>query len=578
MYAEYAKDPRMKLNLGIRRRLAPLLDNGRDEIELMTAILFSLPGTPVLYYGDEIAMGDNVYLGDRDGVRTPMQWTRRPQRRLLARRLRAALLAAADGSRVRLPGGQRRGAAAHADLAAALDAPLHRACARSTRCSASAPTSRSQPSNPRIFAHIRRFEEDIVLCVHNLARSAQAVELDLSAYQGRYPVEMFGRSRFPRIGELPYLLTLQPRGFYWFALADDRRRSPMSEPVQVPTPSSRQWLDERRACATGCASSAGSPPSAGRWPASRSSRRAPCGEDPLLFAGARRGAVRDRHARALPAAAGAPSEHEDVRRRCDRADATNGRRTTRSPSPTACSSWSSGSTSGEAHRDGGGHGRLPPSRRHRRGHRATPSRQADRRRAVEQLGRVRRPARAEGVPPARAGDQPRARDAALPDRARVPEHRAAARAGTSTRARRSPPRSASPSSSSPAAATAGSWRSRRSRGEPERLPRAARRPRHGHRRRCTRCSRPTRRSGVRARGAEPASRSALLTATIDEQHRAGLRATCPTTSGVAPIAGRGEEVRDRLAPRSQIGGRRHARSASTATTTSARRCTRRTAG
>ena len=85
MYAEYAKDPRMKLNLGIRRRLAPLLDNGRDEIELMTAILFSLPGSPVLYYGDEIGMGDNVYLGDRDGVRTPMQWTRRPQRRLLAR-------------------------------------------------------------------------------------------------------------------------------------------------------------------------------------------------------------------------------------------------------------------------------------------------------------------------------------------------------------------------------------------------------------------------------------------------------------------------------------------------------------
>ncbi len=117
----------MKLNLGIRRRLAPLLDNGRDEIELMTAILFSLPGCPVLYYGDEIGMGDNVYLGDRDGVRTPMQWTRRPQRRLLARRLRPALRAAADGPGLRLPGGQRRGAAAHADLAAALAAPLHRA-------------------------------------------------------------------------------------------------------------------------------------------------------------------------------------------------------------------------------------------------------------------------------------------------------------------------------------------------------------------------------------------------------------------------------------------------------------------
>jgi maltose alpha-D-glucosyltransferase / alpha-amylase len=126
MYAEYAKDPRMKINLGIRRRLAPLLDNGRDEVELMHAILFSLPGSPVLYYGDEIGMGDNVYLGDRDGVRTPTQWTR-PKRRLLACGLGAALPAAVDGSGLRLHGRQRRGAVAHADVAAALAAPLHRA-------------------------------------------------------------------------------------------------------------------------------------------------------------------------------------------------------------------------------------------------------------------------------------------------------------------------------------------------------------------------------------------------------------------------------------------------------------------
>jgi maltose alpha-D-glucosyltransferase / alpha-amylase len=119
MYSEYAKDPRMKINVGIRRRLAPLLDNGRDEMELMHAILFSLPGSPVLYYGDEIAMGDNVYLGDRDGVRTP-------KCRVLARRLRPALRAAADGPRVRLPGRQRRGPAAHADVAAALAQALHR--------------------------------------------------------------------------------------------------------------------------------------------------------------------------------------------------------------------------------------------------------------------------------------------------------------------------------------------------------------------------------------------------------------------------------------------------------------------
>ncbi len=217
MYSEYAKDPRMKLNLGIRRRLAPLLDNGRDEIELMTAILFSLPGSPVLYYGDEIAMGDNVFLGDRDGVRTPMQWT-----------------------------GDRNGGFSRADFAQLYAPPLMDPVfgfqAVNVEAQLRTPTSLLrwlhrfislrkehpvfgfgtyepiQSSNPRIFAVLRRWEDDLVLCVHNVARSAQAVELDLSAQAGRYPVELFGRSRFPRIGELSYLLTLAPRGFYWFQL------------------------------------------------------------------------------------------------------------------------------------------------------------------------------------------------------------------------------------------------------------------------------------------------------------------------------------------------------------------------
>ena len=144
MYAEYAKDPRMKINLGIRRRLAPLLDNGRDEIQLMTAILFSLPGSPVLYYGDEIAMGDNIFLGDRDGVRTPMQWTVRPQRRLQPRGFRAAVRPTAHGSGVRLPGGQRRGAAAHAHVAVAVDAPVHRSAQGAPGVRAGAPMSRSR--------------------------------------------------------------------------------------------------------------------------------------------------------------------------------------------------------------------------------------------------------------------------------------------------------------------------------------------------------------------------------------------------------------------------------------------------
>jgi maltose alpha-D-glucosyltransferase / alpha-amylase len=229
MYAEYAKDPRMKLNLGIRRRLAPLLDNGRDEIELMTAILFSLPGSPVLYYGDEIAMGDNIYLGDRDGVRTPMQWT-----------------------------GDRNGGFSRADFAQLYAPPLmdpvYGFQAVNIEAQLRTPTSllrwlhrfialrkehpvfglggyrALRPENPRIFAHLRTYADDIVLCVHNVARSAQAVELDLSEFEGRFPVEMFGRSRFPRIGQLPYLLTFAPRGFFWFTLEkeqtdDDEERS-----------------------------------------------------------------------------------------------------------------------------------------------------------------------------------------------------------------------------------------------------------------------------------------------------------------------------------------------------------------
>jgi maltose alpha-D-glucosyltransferase/alpha-amylase len=220
MYIEYAKDPRMKLNVGIRRRLAPLLDNGRDEIELMHAILFSLPGSPVLYYGDEIAMGDNVYLGDRDGVRTPMQWT-----------------------------GDRNGGFSRADFAQLYAPPLmdpvYGFQAVNVEAQLRTPTSLLRwlrrfiairkehpvfghgtfepltPSNHRIFAHVRRYEDDVMLCVHNLARSAQAVELDLTEFVGRHPEEIFGRSRFPAIGEWPYLLTLAPRGFYWFQLVEE---------------------------------------------------------------------------------------------------------------------------------------------------------------------------------------------------------------------------------------------------------------------------------------------------------------------------------------------------------------------
>jgi maltose alpha-D-glucosyltransferase/alpha-amylase len=220
MYAEYAKDPRMKLNLGIRRRLAPLLDNGRDEIELMTAILFSLPGSPVLYYGDEIAMGDNVFLGDRDGVRTPMQWTGD----------RNGGFSRADFAQLYAPplmdpvyGYQAVNVEAQLRISTSLLRWLRRfiAMRKEHPVFGFGTYEPIETSNRRVFAHLRRWEDDLVLCVHNLARSAQAVELDLSDYEGRYPVELFGRSRFPRVGQLPYLLTLAPRGFYWFQLVPE---------------------------------------------------------------------------------------------------------------------------------------------------------------------------------------------------------------------------------------------------------------------------------------------------------------------------------------------------------------------
>jgi maltose alpha-D-glucosyltransferase/alpha-amylase len=217
MYMEYAKDPRMKLNLGIRRRLAPLLDNGRDEIELMHAILFSLPGAPVLYYGDEIGMGDNVYLGDRDGVRTPMQWTAD----------RNGGFSRADFAQLYLPplmdpvyGFGAVNVEAQLRTPTSLLRWLHRfiALRKEHPVFGVGTYEPLRPENPRIFAHIRRYEDDVVLCVHNLARSAQAVELDLAEFEGWIPEEMLGRSSFPRIGSLPYLLTLAPRGWFWFQL------------------------------------------------------------------------------------------------------------------------------------------------------------------------------------------------------------------------------------------------------------------------------------------------------------------------------------------------------------------------
>ena len=217
MYEEYARDPVARLNLGIRRRLAPLLEGDRRRIELMNGLLMSLPGSPIVYYGDEIGMGDNIYLGDRNGVRTPMQWsggwnggfsTADPER--LAQPLisnpvygyQAVNVASQQRSNHSLLNWMRR---------------LIRV-RKSTRVFSRGSISFLSPANHRVLAYTRSLDGETVLVVNNLSGTAQVAELDLRALEGAIPVEMFGHSLFPRIGELPYMLTLGPYDFYWFRL------------------------------------------------------------------------------------------------------------------------------------------------------------------------------------------------------------------------------------------------------------------------------------------------------------------------------------------------------------------------
>ncbi|KAA2259507.1 maltose alpha-D-glucosyltransferase [Solihabitans fulvus] len=222
MYTEYAKDPRMKANIGIRRRLAPLLENDRNQQELFTAMLLSLPGSPVLYYGDEIGMGDNIWLGDRDAVRTPMQWT--PDRN--------AGFSQCDPNRIYLPaisdpvyGYQAINVEAQLNNSSSLLSWTRRMIEVRKQHPAFGLGSFTElgSSNPSVLAFLRRLAsdegtEDIVVCVNNLSRFPQPVELDLSEHQGCAPVELTGGVQFPTVGELPYLLTLPGHGFYWFQI------------------------------------------------------------------------------------------------------------------------------------------------------------------------------------------------------------------------------------------------------------------------------------------------------------------------------------------------------------------------
>jgi len=213
----YATDRRMRLNLGIRRRLAPLMENDRRRMELLHGLMFSMPGTPVMYYGDEIGMGDNIFLGDRDGVRTPMQWS--PDRN--------AGFSRADPAQLYLPpimdpvyGFQSVNVEAQSRSPSSFLNWMKRLIAvRKARLAFGRGEQRFlYPSNRKVLAYLRSYNEETILCVFNLARAPQAVELDLSTYKGRMPVELFGRSAFPPIGDLPYLMTLPGHGFYWFLL------------------------------------------------------------------------------------------------------------------------------------------------------------------------------------------------------------------------------------------------------------------------------------------------------------------------------------------------------------------------
>ncbi|WP_173932375.1 maltose alpha-D-glucosyltransferase [Chelativorans sp. Marseille-P2723] len=235
LWRTYAEDVRARINLGIRRRLAPLMQNDRRKIELLYALLLSMPGTPVMYYGDELGMGDNIYLGDRDGVRTPMQWS--PDRN--------GGFSRANPQMLYLPpvmdpiyGYQTINVEAQETDPSSLLNWVRRMIAVRKQHPAfgRGDFTMLYPGNRRILAYTRSDGNETILCVANLSRSAQAVELDLSKYRGCVPIELISHSPFPPIGDLPYMLTLSSYGAFWFLIADESQAPHWHAPVPEPLP------------------------------------------------------------------------------------------------------------------------------------------------------------------------------------------------------------------------------------------------------------------------------------------------------------------------------------------------------
>ncbi len=235
LWATYAADTRARINLGIRRRLAPLMDNDRRKIELMNSLLMSMPGTPIIYYGDEIGMGDNIFLGDRNGVRTPMQWT--PDRN--------GGFSRGDPAGLYLPplmdpvyGYQAINVEAQLRSQSSLLNWMRRLISvrQAHRVFGRGALTFLYPENRRILAFLRQHEDETVLCVANLSRSAQAFSLDLSQFKGQVPVELLGRSVFPVIRDGEYELSLHGYSFYWFLLQDVQKLAATQQPVTEMAP------------------------------------------------------------------------------------------------------------------------------------------------------------------------------------------------------------------------------------------------------------------------------------------------------------------------------------------------------